>query len=227
MQLTLVHKAHLVDNIWAFRFEPAEPLNWIPGQYIRVELAHDHPDAEGTRRWFTVSSAPYEGLIQITTRVTQSTFKQALAALPVGGHLPLIEPPEGDFTWPETSRPRIFVAGGIGVTPYHSILKQRQHDHQPLDVTLIYGGRTADLPFRAEFDQWAAADPLLKVQYVVGQPLTAGGLLQLAPQLKEALVYLSGPEPMIEALGDQLKAAGLPESQLKQDFFPNYTEANY
>jgi ferredoxin-NADP reductase len=227
MKLKLNNKECLTDNIWAFRFEPSEALSWTPGQFMRVEIPHEHPDKEGTKRWFTVSSAPYEGLMQITTRVTDTTFKQALAAVPVGGSIDLVEAPDGDFVWQDSDRPRVFIAGGIGVTPFHSILKSRFHDHEPLDVTLIYGGRTADLPFRSEFGQWAAADPHFKVQYVIGEPLTPARLVELVPGLNDTLVYLSGPEPMVESLGDQLKAAGLPEAQLKQDFFPNYTEVNY
>jgi ferredoxin-NADP reductase len=76
--LILKEKENLVDNIWAFRFEPSAPLDWSAGQYIRVDLPHDKPDAEGTKRWFTISSAPYEQIVQITTRITQSAFKQAL-----------------------------------------------------------------------------------------------------------------------------------------------------
>jgi ferredoxin-NADP reductase len=227
MHLKLIEKEHLVDNVWAFRFEPSEPMTWTPGQFIYVELPHDNPDKEGTKRWFTVSSAPSDGFMQITTRVTDSTFKHALAALNVGDVIPLIDKPDGDFVWQNTDRPLVFLAGGIGVTPFYSILKQRFHDSQPLNVTLVYGGRTADLPFKAELDKWAAADDNFTVHYVIGEPMTAEGLAQLLPQLNESLVYLSGPEPMVEALGDQLKAHGLPAEQLKQDFFPNYTQANY
>ncbi len=227
MHLTLVEKESLVDNIWAFRFKAEPPFTWVPGQFVQVNLPHEHPDAEGTERWFTVSSAPYDDVVQITTRVTNSTFKQALAALPVGGELPLLAQADGDFVWQDSDKPLVFVAGGIGVTPFRSILRQRFHDHQPLGVTLVYGGRTPDLPFKAEIDDWAKASPEFKVQYVIGEPLTATKLAELVPGLNGSLVYLSGPEPMVEALGDQLKAAGLPEAQLKQDFFPNYTEANY
>jgi ferredoxin-NADP reductase/YHS domain-containing protein len=225
--LKLIEKENLVDNVWAFRFEPTTPLAWVAGQFIRVELPHDNPDAEGTKRWFTVSSAPYEGIIQITTRVTESTFKQALAALPVGDRLPLLEKPDGDFVWQDTGKPLVFVAGGIGITPFRSILKQRAHENLPLSVTLVYGNRTDDIVFKEEFDEYAQNNAAFKVQYVTGEPLTAEKLTELMPGLHLSLVYLSGPEPMVEALGDQLKAVGLPEAQLKQDFFPNYTEANY
>ncbi len=227
MKLRLKDKEHITDNIWAFRFVSSEPLSWTPGQFIRVEIPRQQPDQEGTKRWFTVSSAPYEEFMQITTRVTATTFKQDLAAVPVGGDIDLLNAPDGDFVWEESNKPRVLIAGGIGVTPFYSMLKQRIHDHQPLDAALVYGGRTADLPFRAELDQWAAADPRLKIHYVIGEPLTPAKLTTLEPKLNESLVYLSGPEPMVESLGDQFKAAGLPEAQLKQDFFPNYTEANY
>ena len=227
MGLELKEKENLVDNVWAFRFEPITPFTWVAGQFIRVELPHDNPDAEGTKRWFTVSSAPYEGIVQITTRVTDSTFKQALAALPIGDRLPLLEKPDGDFVWEDSDKPLVFVAGGIGVTPFRSILKQRTHDHQPLNVTLIYGNRTDAIVFKDEFDRYAAEDSEFNVHYVTGGPLTTAKLAELVPNLNFSLVYVSGPEPMVEALGDQLKAARLPEAQLKQDFFPNYTEANY
>lgn len=227
MELKLTEKEHLVDNIWAFRFEPTTPLTWIAGQFIRVELAHHNPDAEGTKRFFTVSSAPHEDIVQITTRVTQSTFKQALAALPIGDRLPLLEKPDGDFVWEDSNKPLVFVAGGIGVTPFRSILRQRAHDHLPLNVTLIYGNRTDAIVFKDEFDKYAHTDPHFKVEYVTGEPLTAAKLNELVSNLNASLVYVSGPEPMVEALGDQLRAARLPEAQLKQDFFPNYTQANY
>ncbi|HEV2403689.1 MAG TPA: FAD-dependent oxidoreductase [Candidatus Saccharimonadales bacterium] len=228
MELTLLHKEHLVDNIWAFRFQPTEPLAWTAGQYVRVELPQDNPDSEGTKRWFTNSAAPYEGVLQITTRITQSSFKQTLVAIKEGSSaLQLIEKPDGDFIWQDSSLPIVFIAGGIGITPFYSILKQRIHDGLSIPATLIYGGRTNDLPFRAEFAQWAATSQGFTVHYVVGKPLTAESLAEIVPSIDQSLVYLSGPEPMVEALGNKLKAIGLPPAQLKQDFFPNYNGTNY
>ncbi|OYX41346.1 hypothetical protein B7Y94_05240, partial [Candidatus Saccharibacteria bacterium 32-49-12] len=83
-ELTLKEKEHVIDNISSFRFTSDQPFSWIPGQFIRVEIHHDNPDDEGTKRWFTISSTPHDGFIQVTTRVTSTTFKQALAALAVG-----------------------------------------------------------------------------------------------------------------------------------------------
>lgn len=227
MTLTLIEKEHLIDNIWAFRFAPSETLVWTAGQYVRVELLHDNPDEEGTKRWFTNSAAPYEGIMQITTRVTQSTFKQALSKLEPGDELQLIENPEGDFVWQDSDLPIVFVAGGIGVTPFRSILKQRVHDGQPLNVTLVYGSRTPEVPFKDELQQWQAAHPELQVRYVVGEPLTAESIAEQVSNLNGSLVYVSGPEPMVQALSNDLIQHGLPEAQLKRDEFPNYDQTNY
>lgn len=227
MKLTLIEKEHLVDNIWAFRFRPNGPFSWTAGQYIRVELPNENPDAEGTKRWFTNSAAPFEGIMQITTRVSQSTFKQALSRLNPGDELELIENPEGDFVWQDSDLPIVFVAGGIGVTPFHSILKQRAHDDLPLNAVLVYGSRTPEVPFKNELKQWQAADPRLKVRYVVGAPLTAERLADEVPGLNKSLVYVSGPEPMVQALSKDLMEHGLPEKQLKRDEFPNYDQTNY
>jgi ferredoxin-NADP reductase len=227
MELKLISKENLAGNVWAFRFKPQQSLSWTAGQYIKVELPHDNPDDEGASRYFTISSAPYEGIVQITTRVTDSSFKKALAALPESGNLQLMKEPGGDFVWEDSDKPMIFIAGGIGMTPFYSILKQRHHDQQALKVMLIYGSRDDEVPFKEELAQWQAADPEFKISYQVGVRLTPEVLKGIAPGLNESMVYLSGPESMVEALGDQLKAAGLPEAQLKQDYFPNYTEENY
>lgn len=227
MTLKLIDKEHLVDNVWAFRFRPSKPLTWTAGQYVRVELPHENPDEEGTKRWFTNSAAPYEGIMQITTRVTESTFKQALSRLEIDDELQLIENPDGDFVWQDSDLPIIFVAGGIGITPFYSILKQRVHDQRPLNVTLVYGSRTEDVPFKEELAQWAVSDPNFKVRYVVGAPLNAEKLTELQPNLNQSLVYLSGPEQMVKMLGDDLKSHSLPDAQFKHDSFPNYNEHNY
>jgi ferredoxin-NADP reductase len=224
--LKLIKKTHLADNVWTFKFEAHPAFGWTAGQYIQVELPHANPDQEGTKRFFTVSAAPYEGHPAITTRITESSFKQALVNLPEDGVLKLQAKPTGDFTWTDSSSQLVFVAAGIGITPYHSILTQRAHDRAPLNVALAYANRTDAIPFKDEFDAIAATEPKLKISYVTGL-VTAGRIAELVPDLHKKLVYVSGPEPMVEVLGDQLKSAGLPESQLKQDFFPNYTEAQF
>lgn len=225
--LHLKEEEHLTDNVWAFRFTADQPLLWTPGQFIRVEIPHDHPDEEGTKRWFTISSTPHDGYIQITTRITETSFKQALAALQPGDSIKLIEKPDGDFVWQEDEKPLILIAGGIGITPFYSMLKARGHSHKPFNAILIYNGRDDNLPFKAEFAEASKRHPELKVHYVVGKQLSVEDMALIVPNLTSSQVYISGPEPMVEALGSRLEEAGVPKSQLHQDFFPNYTDTNY
>ncbi|QQG50777.1 MAG: YHS domain-containing protein [Candidatus Saccharibacteria bacterium] len=225
--LTLKEKEHLVDNIWAFRFVSDRPLSWIPGQFIRVEIPHDSPDSEGTKRWFTISSTPSDGFLQITTRVTGTTFKQALAAITVSEKVRLIERPDGDFIWQESENPLVFVAGGIGITPFYSMIKARIGSGQSVSATLIYNGRTDDLPFKAEFDEASKRHSEFSVRYVIGEQLNVEKLRELVPDFMMSQIYISGPEPMVEALGRALMDEGLSESDLHQDFFPHYTENTY
>ena len=225
--LTLTSKENLADNVWAFRFEADTPISWTPGQFIRIELPHDNPDDEGTKRWFTISSTPHDGYIQITTRVTDTTFKQALAALPIGSTINLVEQPDGDFVWQESEKPLVFIAGGIGITPFYSMLKARGHSGQPVSAPLIYNGRTDELPFKVEFEEASRRHPEFKVHYVIGEQLTTEKLTELVPNISSSQVYISGAESMVEALGKQLEESGLANDNLHQDFFPHYSEANY
>lgn len=227
MQLTLANKSHLIDNIWSFIFTPDGELSYEAGQYVRVQLEHENPDDEGIKRFFTNSAPPFEDVVQITTRVTNSTFKRALAALEIGDDSLEMTRIEGDFLWRESDKPLIMVAAGIGVTPYYAILAQRVHDNQSIPATLLYNGRNDALPWKDDFAALAQANPEFSVQYQIGERITVDGLQTRFPQLNDSIVYLSGPEPMVESIGEELKAGGLPEDQLMQDWFPNYDEGSY
>jgi glycine betaine catabolism B len=221
--LTLIKKQPVGGNVWSFIFEPSQPLTWIAGQFIRVELSYPTPDAEGTKRYFTIASAPHESHIQLSTRLTNSSFKQALAELPPDGQLNLLDHPAGDFIWPQTDKPIILVAQGIGITPFYSMLKSRSHHNQPLNASLFHTSRTNDTPFRTELTSLAKTHPELRLTFATG-PITASGLTGQYPGLADSLVYVSGPGTIIELLGPPYD---LPPSSLKQDFFPNYAATSY
>ncbi len=227
MILTLVKKQPEVGNVVTFRFQPEQPITWEAGQFMEYTLPHENPDKEGIKRWFTIAAAPFEGEMQITTRITGSTFKQALNKLEVGDTIDANGTPEGDFVWENSNKPIVWIAGGIGVTPFHSILKQRSHDDQSSPVNMLYANRNDEIVFKQEFDNLVEKDSSLKIHYPVGKKLDISLINEILGDINDKLVYLSGPEPMVEALSDQLKEQGLPEVQLKQDFFPGYTESNF
>jgi glycine betaine catabolism B len=166
----------------------------------------------------------------ITTKHSEpsSTFKNALFALQPGATVDLAEA-MGDFVLPkDASRPLVFVAGGIGLTPFHSIVSWLNNQGEKRDIKFLYSVRNeSEIIFQDTFD---AAEIVPTI--VVTEPsntwtgkmgrLTAEMILGLEKPAENALVYVSGPEPMTEALEAQLKAAGLRDDQLVLDFFPNY-----
>ncbi|HEX4662215.1 MAG TPA: FAD-dependent oxidoreductase [Candidatus Saccharimonadales bacterium] len=219
MKLTLLHKHTEGGDIISFCFKPEKPLDWEAGQFMRWQI---DVDGKPMDHWFTISSAPYEKKTCITTHARDTPFKQALKKLEVGDVIHGFGR-DGDFVWQDSDLPHVFIAGGIGVTPFHSIIKQRAHVGQSLPVTLLYANRDDDIAFKAELDAIARAHPEFGLSYLVGKPLTVDIIKQKVPHILDSLVYLSGAEPMVEAIGDQLQKVGLPAHQLKRDFFPNYT----
>ena len=221
MKLKLIRSYDEVSDIRTFVFETGGAI-WHAGQYQTYELDQVEGESGAKKRFFTIAAAPSEGEFHISTRVTDSAFKQALNALQPGDEIEA-HGIEGDFTW-DTDESVVLVAGGIGVTPYRSILLERAAQGQSLDAHLLYFGRDENFAFRSEFDQLVAVHPELKIDYIAGEMITADVILTHAPEAAERTTYLSGPEPMVDAIGDELLKRNV---TLKQDWFPGYTEATY
>ncbi len=236
MKLTLVRRQTRTHDTESFLFQPEQPFSFKPGQFLRWNLPHPEADDRGESRFFTISSSPTEPEIMLTTKFTEggSTFKETLKKLAIG-HTVEVGLPLGGFVLPDdANQPVVLVAGGVGITPYRSMLKWMVDTHQPTPVWLVYGLRSdQDMLFREELDSWAASTPTIKITYVPSQPpagwtgetgnLSAAGVLRMVGSTDHP-VYLSGPEPMIQALKQQFIDAAIPESQIKTDFFPGYSD---
>lgn len=223
MNLRLLAVRNEAGNVRTFVFETGG-LEWIPGQSQGYVLPAAGDTAEENERWFTIASAPSEGEIHISTRVSDSKFKRALAAMRLGEEIQAHDL-DGDFTWEdEPSEPVVLVAGGIGITPFRSILLQRHLDGKKLGATLLYFNRDEDIPFLAELRNLGDRHPEFRLIVVTGQPISAEAITSLAPQATREIVYVSGPEPMVESVGSALRERGI---RVKQDWFPGYDETNY
>jgi ferredoxin-NADP reductase len=221
----LVRHEQLNDQVTSFWFEPEKRFRYIAGQFIELTLPHDSMDDRGNRRWFTLSSSPTEELLAITTRFSHqgSSFKKALLALQSDDTVEMSEP-MGDFVLPkDTSVPLFFVAGGMGITPFRSMARWLADTHESRNVQMIYSLKEgADEVFREIFSE-AGIEPRL---YITGheasaQHLQAQDILR-AVHDEQSILYISGPEPMVETLETQLKTAGFPANRLVLDFFPGY-----
>ncbi|HET8689849.1 MAG TPA: FAD-dependent oxidoreductase [Candidatus Saccharimonadales bacterium] len=219
MKLQFLGKSHETADVWTYSFRAPEGATWLAGQSVRLELPVGY-DIEEKR--FTISSAPFEKRIDITTRLSGSKFKNSLNALTEGQAIDG-QSIEGDFTWIQDDRAKLFVASGIGITPFRSILRQLEQDEGSLKAALVYAGREDELPFEYWLRQLAANYPDFRLQLIHGRRLTA---MDIEPR-PDSLIYLSGPSDMVNRLGDQLIAAGVPRQNLKRDLFtgrPGWSE---
>ena len=129
MNLRLIERHSETNGVLTFTFEPEQPMVWQAGQYLHYTLRHDQEDDRGSERWFTIAAPPFERRPRITTRLAaeSSSFKQALGRLPLGGVIEA-DGPEGDFVVDDPEHDYVFIAGGIGITPFRAILLQLDHD---------------------------------------------------------------------------------------------------
>lgn len=226
MQLTFKEKTPAEGDVVNFVFTASEPISWLPGQFIHYTLPHKDADQRGDERWFTISSAPYEGEIHLTTRINReysSSFKQKLMDMSAGDTIEA-DPPEGDFTVDDLEREYVFVVGGIGITPFLSILKQLAHDGKEIRAELLYANRDENtIPFKAELEAFGRQHPGFSITHFIGGNLIDEAALKAAGEkLNDPIYFVSGPEPMVEAFEAKFKEMGIDEAHSKFDYFPGY-----
>ena len=214
MRLHFTGKAQVSGDIWSFSFQPEDGFTWIAGQSLRVEIAGPYGPLEHR---FSISSPPSSGLVTITTRLSDSDYKESLANIRPGDTAQGYGL-EGDFIWRNTTQPHIFVAAGIGVTPLRAMLAERILQQQPLAATLLYATREQPVPFSNDLASWQTADPQFDVHIFTDTRITTTDILAL-PACRERLIYVSGPSKMVDAFSTDLLAAGIPPAHILRDQF--------
>ena len=233
MQLTLTARHREGEGCESFQFQPEHPLAVEAGQYLRYTLDHPESDNRGVNRFFTIASAPSEGFVMLATRFSTpgSSFKRALRKLEVGAVIEAAGP-YGRFTYADREMPAVFVAGGIGITPFRSILLDLASRPHEANMTLLYANRTPEIPFRHLFDDLAVKHPRLTIAYTVGQPnpewhgsvgrIDEAFFREYAPLSSMPAFYVSGPKAMVEAMEGTLHSIGVADENIKKDYFPGY-----
>ncbi|MDL2342030.1 MAG: FAD-dependent oxidoreductase [Patescibacteria group bacterium] len=231
MQITFNHFEDNTPSCRTFYFTPEQPFAYTAGQFIELTLPHDNPDKRGIKRWFTLSSSPPQARLSITTKFAAnggSSFKAALQELKPGTQLTMSSP-MGDFVLPKMIQtPLVFVAGGIGITPFLSMFKWLKDTGEQRPIRFLQAVSNEDeIGFQDVLD-----GARQHATIVVSQPSAAWGgerghlsadlILGLEPPTKDSLFYISGPETLVETLATDLAAAGLDKHQIVGDYFPNY-----
>jgi glycine betaine catabolism B len=227
--LTFNEKKKVAKDTWAFYFQPMSKFKFTPGQYMEWTLAHKNPDSRGTRRYFTISSAPKESQITLTIKIAKengSSFKSAMMNLEKGQEL-TASSPQGNFVLPkDKNTPLALVAGGIGVTPFRSIIKQMLTKNEKGDIILLYSNRDdEDIAFRKLFEKAKVVG--VKTVYINTKKdgyIDETTIEEKVPEYHKRTFYISGPEPMVEAYKKMLSKMKV--NKMKTDFFPGYTETH-
>jgi ferredoxin-NADP reductase len=211
-----------------------EHFDFRPGQYFWVELLDPpYEDERGPRRHISVVTSPTErGVLGLTTRIRDTAFKRTLAELEVGAEVE-VEPPKGDYRLPEdTTREYVFIAGGIGITVFRSMLRYIADEQLPYRVTLVYSNRDrSSTAFLDELQELESRIPGFRlIVTMTGDPEWEGETARVDAEFLRAHLgdlnrytfLLAGPPPMVEGVVGELQQAGVPEEQILPDRFSGY-----
>lgn len=247
MKLTLVKKQEEARGTVSFFWESDRPIVWRPGQYLYFTL--DLPsDAENLGkqshgsnvRHFTIASSPTEETIQLTTRIRDdSLYKQTLNKLEIGAIIECTGP-RGDFVLDqERENPQIFLAGGIGITPFRSMIKYATDKGLKTPIRLVYSNSTPeDITFKEELDEWAQTNPDLKVSYTITKPGGVTGWEGLTGRINSLIIenllkienldlkiptwWVCGPPMFVSGMQDELQKLSISGDKVEMEQFTGY-----
>ncbi len=233
--LTLVGIEKMANDVYNFVFIPDRKISFRPGQYLEWTLAHAYPDNRGNRRYFTIASAPTEKNIILGVKFYDpaSTFKHALAAMRPGGTL-VASHLAGGFVLPKNKNKKlVFIAGGIGVTPFRSMIHYLLDRRERRDIVVLYANKTKDdVAYKDIFDRAQTELGIKTVHVLSGEKQPVPGMLigsidakliaQQIPDYRERTFYISGPRGMVDAFTTTLTGMGVSRFRIKSDFFPGF-----
>jgi ferredoxin-NADP reductase len=234
MRATVAEKREVAKGTLLVLFAVEDYPDYRPGAYFWVELPdRGHQDEKGLRRHISLVTSPTDvGVVGLATRLRDSAFKQTLAELEVGDAVE-VEEPKGSFLLPEdTSVEYVFLAGGIGITVFRSMLRYIAARQLPYRITLVYSNRDREsTPFFDELGELEERiEGLRVVLTMTDDPGWEGETRHIdAEMLREHLgdldgraFFVAGPPGMAQGVEEALLEAGVPEERVQTDSFSGY-----
>ena len=210
----------VADGTMAFHFGRPRDFLFQAGQNVLVTLG-----AVSESRTFTLASAPHESELMIATRMRDSAFKNHLRTLEAGAAVSLDGPNGMMVLHPDAQRPAVFIAGGIGITPFLSMLRDASHRRLAHRITLFYSNRRASSA--AFLDELRALEKTLPGFRLVstlteegGEPIGEPLLRRRLTHLAAPVYYLAGPPAMTMNMQGMLAGLGVaPDDQRSEEFY--------
>ncbi len=231
-------KLRITPDTVDFIFNPGRRLAYQPGQYMEWTLPHEDIDNRGNRRYFTLASSPTEEDIRIGIKFYERSSSYKDAMLDLVPDTPIVASQlAGDFVLPKDSVQKlVFIAGGIGITPFRSMVKYLLDTKQSRSITLLYSARTQkDFAYKDIFEQARIVMGLNVIYAVTDENITnhdksthlgrinANLIKRAVPDYKNSLFYISGTSAMVKAMRSILTKIGVPGRQIKVDYFSGYS----
>lgn len=225
--LRLKEKIQMTPDTYEFVFSLDKKFSFSAGQYLEWTLGYKNPDSRGNRRYFTIASSPTEENLRLGIKFypNSSTFKKALVSSNPDSQI-VASQLSGEFTLlKDLNKKLCFIAGGIGITPFRSMIKYLIDQNEKRDIILLYSNKTAkEIVYKNIFDE---AFKKLEINTIYVNTDEVGYIDETmikkeVPDFKDRIFYISGPHSMVDAFENTLKKMGLSGNQIKVDFFPGY-----
>jgi ferredoxin-NADP reductase len=233
----MLSRTLVAEGTMAFGFAKPSGFDFKAGQFaIWTLLDPPETDAEGNRRTFTIASAPFEDQLMFATRMRDTAFKRSLKSVALGTEIKLVGP-MGSFTLHANSaRPAVLLAGGIGITPFFSIVKQASHDRFLQKLYLFYSNhRPEDAPFLDILRELEKTNPnfcLIGTMTDLAHSqskwegetgfISKEMLARHVIDLQSPIYYIAGPPAMVAAMQEMLVTSGIDEDNLRMEGFAGY-----
>jgi ferredoxin-NADP reductase len=233
IECTVAGSVQRAPGIESFRFTPAEPVAFVPGQYVQVLFDPERQGNKDLNKFLSLSCAPGKGYLEVTKKLSASEFSGRLHGLRPGQRV-LLRGPFGDCVLREGDRKAAFLAGGIGITPVISMVEHAVANRPDLAMELLYTNRVEEeFAFKAELEAWVAANPRLSLRLFLtaGTPqdpriasgrITRERLAEALPEPASWTCFIFGPPPMVAAMRTTCLEVGVPEAQVRTEGFLGY-----
>jgi ferredoxin-NADP reductase len=233
----LMRREEVAEGTMAFHFEKPPKFDFRPGQYADLTLSNPpETDAEGNTRTFSIASAPFENELIFTTRMRDTAFKRSLKNIALATEVQ-ISPAAGSFTLHKNrAKAAVFLAGGIGITPFHSIVRQADRDRLKQDLYLFYSNRRPeDAAFLETLQLLETTNPNFRLICTMTEMskskkewkgetvlIDKEMLSRHLAALQGPIYYIAGPPTMVTAIQKTLVSAGVEEDDIRAEEFSGY-----
>jgi len=232
LDVKIIEVKQETPDVKSFKLDlDGQRFDYKPAQFVYFSINAENVGSDS--RPLSIASSPTEDFIMLSTKISNSDFKQRLNGIKTGD-LVTIKGPIGTFILKEDAKEIVMLGGGIGITPFRDMIKYATDKKLPINITLIYSNRTpADIVYKDEWPVFEKENPNLKVVHTITDApdsswkgrtgrINDSMVKEYCNDLHKALFYICGPPGMVNAIFEILIGMGVPGPNIKLERFAGY-----